>query len=73
MEQDDFEKLLQNIIGLKRDEINSVTIKQTSKGDFYADVKIYFKPNDISAEDAAVQQAIRIYGKLAEHGIKAMP
>lgn len=73
MGQSNLEQLVQNIMGLKRDEINSITIKQTAKGDFYADVKIYFKPNDVLAEEHAIAQVIRMYSKLAEHGIKAMP
>ncbi len=56
-----YEELLQKITGLKNEEINSIELNRTSKGEPSWKIKIYCKPGE---EDTAVSKIQTIDTKL---------
>jgi len=71
-DDNNFEEMIKKLAGLTNKDINSITIKQTAKGDFYADVKIYFPVGNRDAENSAILQIVDIYEKLSHYGIQAL-
>jgi hypothetical protein len=61
MEQSQFDSLIQTIARLSTEQMNSITVKQTAKGDMYFDVKVHFKSGET---DKGFQELRDIYNKI---------
>jgi len=54
-------QLIENITNLSREEINSIELKMTSKGEYSWNIKLHYKPND---EEKTIQKIVEIDNKL---------
>jgi hypothetical protein len=67
MEEKDLQRIIEAMSGLSKDEINSIEISKTAKGDYSWKIKVYYPPDkgdQISNADKTIKQIQDINAKL---------